>query len=155
MNEIKTRIKQIMSVLEKEDILLSDVSRRLFNEKILDEKWLENILKKPENIDKLESFSSKFCHMQDTFIDKLAPLLLTKLGEISFSAIDNLNKLEHLNIVNNVNNWLDMRLLRNKLVHEYVDDISELLTHLLLAKESSKQLHNSYLKVKTILNDNQ
>ena len=155
MNEIKTRIKQIMSVLEKEDILLSDVSRRLFNEKILDEKWLENILKKPENIDKLESFSSKFCRMQDTFIDKLAPLLLTKLGEISSSAIDNLNKLERLNIVNNVNNWLDMRLLRNKLFHEYVDDISELLTHLLLAKELSKQLHNSYLKVKTILNDNQ
>lgn len=69
------------------------------------------------------------------------------LGEISASAIDNLNKLEKLNIIDNVANWLDMRLLRNKLVHEYVEDSAELLVHLLLAKELYEELHNSYLKV--------
>ncbi|SMM98911.1 hypothetical protein SPONL_236 [uncultured Candidatus Thioglobus sp.] len=153
MSEINTRITQIISVLEKEDVLLSDVSKRLFDAQILDENWLKNTLAKPEGIDKLESFGSKFCRMQDTFVDKLVPILLTKLGEISSSAVNNLNKLERLNIVSDANNWLDMRLLRNKLVHEYVDDTSELLEHLLLAKESSKQLHNSYSKVKNILNE--
>ncbi|KAF3981976.1 MAG: hypothetical protein HFP78_04050 [Methylococcales symbiont of Hymedesmia sp. n. MRB-2018] len=155
MNEIDTRIKQIMGVLAKEDVLLFDVSQRLFNQQNLDESWLKNILEKPEGIDKLESFGSKFCRMQDTFIDKLTLLLLIKLGEISSSAINNLNKLERLNIVDNVNDWLDIRLLRNKLVDEYVDDISELLTHLLLAKKSYTQLHNSYLKAKNTLNENQ
>ncbi|SMM99282.1 hypothetical protein SPONN_404 [uncultured Candidatus Thioglobus sp.] len=155
MSEIDTRIAQIISVLAKEDVLLSDVSQRLFDAEVLDENWLKNTLSKPEGTDKLESFSSKFCRMQDTFIDKLAPLLLIKLGEISSSAIDNLNKLERLNIVSNVNDWLDMRLLRNKLVHEYVNDTAELLEHLLLAKESYQQLHISYLKAKKILNENQ
>ncbi|KAF3978470.1 MAG: hypothetical protein HFP77_01810 [Methylococcales symbiont of Iophon sp. n. MRB-2018] len=155
MNEINIRINQIMALLAKEDILLSDVCQRLFNQQTLDESWLKNILEKPEGLDKLESFGSKFCRMQDTFIDKLTPLFLIKLGEISSSAINNLNKLERLNIVDNVNDWLDMRLLRNKLVHEYVDDITELLTHLLLAKKSYRQLHNSYLKAKTVLNENQ
>ena len=153
MSDLKVRTVQIVNVLEKQDILLKDVTLRLFAANTLDEQWLSGVLQKPEGIDKLESFIGKFCRMQDNFIDKLTPLLLTMLGEISSSAINNLNKLERLNIISNANDWIDMRLIRNKLVHEYFDDISELLAHLILAKELANQLHHSYCKVKTMLNE--
>lgn len=54
------------------------------------------------------------------FVDKLLPLFLKQSGEIPKTAIDNLYRLEQLNIINNADNWVDMRLLRNKLVHKYV-----------------------------------
>lgn len=151
MSELDIRIKQVMGVLDKENRLLSDVSERLFSADKLDINWFTAFLRHPENMDKLESFSSKFCRMQDTFMDKLTPLLLKKLGELSGSAIDNLNKLERLDIIKNANDWLAMRLLRNKLVHEYVDDLNELLTHLLFAKTHLIQLHNGYTTVQKIL----
>ncbi|QKQ24684.1 hypothetical protein HUE58_06235 [Candidatus Ruthia endofausta] len=44
-----------------------------------------------------------------------------------------------------------MRLLRNKLVHEYADDTMQLLEHLLLAKEFSFELNQSFTNLKHIL----
>ncbi len=148
MNEINTRIKQILIILDKEDVLLQGVFKRLFNQEQLDLYWLQSILNSPDGIDKLESFVSKFCRMQDTFTDKLTPLFLTISGEVTSTAINNLNKLEQLDIIKNANDWIDMRLLRNKLIHEYVDDTQELLKHLLLAKQLCVKLHNSFLKIK-------
>ncbi|WP_201339994.1 hypothetical protein [Isorropodon fossajaponicum symbiont] len=54
---------------------------------------------------------SKFSRMQDMFVDKLLPLFLKQSGEIQKTAIDNLHRLERLNIINNTDNWVDMRLL--------------------------------------------
>lgn len=41
-----------------------------------------------------------------------------------------------------------MRLLRNRLVHEYVDDMALLCQPLLLAKAQAESLHESYLKLR-------
>ena len=142
------RLKQLLSVLDKEDILLQDVAKRLFNHTELDPVWLQKILNTPSGIDRFESFTSKFNRMQDTFTDKLVPLFLKLSGEIPATAIDNLHRLEQIQIINNADAWVDMRLLRNKLVHEYVDNIEELFNHLLLAKELSVELHDSFQKIK-------
>lgn len=42
-----------------------------------------------------------------------------------------------------------MRLLRNRLVHEYVDDIAILAEQLLRAKQQAESLHQSYLKLRS------
>ncbi len=54
-------------------------------------------------------------------------------------------------IINNADSWVDMRLLRNKLVHEYVDDTAELFEHLLLAKKFSTDLSQGFINLKSIL----
>ncbi len=149
MTELNTRITQILSVLNKEDILLQDVTKRLFNQSELSPIWLQKTLNTPEGIDRLESFTSKFSRMQDTFTDKLLPLFLRLSGEVPATAIDNLHRLEQLQIINHADAWVDMRLLRNKLVHEYVENIEELFNHLILAKELSVELHNSFQKIKS------
>jgi len=155
LNKINLRISQVITILDKEDCLLQGVMGRLFDKNIkLDVCWLENILETPEGIDRLESFTSKFSRMQDTFVDKLLPLFLKYSGEIPKTAIDNLHRLEQLNIIENADSWVAMRLLRNKLVHEYMDDTEQLFQHLMLAKISALELHQSFLVFKKIFDGN-
>jgi hypothetical protein len=151
MNDLDDRIKQIIATLEKEDGLVKGVIGRLFAQDLLSVTWLENTLDTPEGIDRLESFVSKFSRMQDMFVDKLVPLFLIRSGEIPKTAIDNLHRLEQLSIISDANDWTDMRLLRNKLVHEYVNDVAQLLEHLLLAKVFSVVVSQSFEKLKGIL----
>jgi uncharacterized protein YutE (UPF0331/DUF86 family) len=86
--------------------------------------------------------------MQDTFVDKLLPIHLRSLGELPGSAIDNLRRAEQLALIDNAEGWAEMRLLRNRLVHEYVNDIGVLSEQLLLAKAQAESLHESYLRIR-------
>lgn len=142
------RLAQVLTLLDKEDRLLSGVRNRLFQGPTLDAARLAALLETPEGIDRLESFTSKFCRMQDTFVDKLLPIYLRSLGELAGSAIDNLRRAEQLGLIDNAESWVEMRLLRNRLVHEYVDNVVVLAEQLQLAKQQAESLHQSYLKLR-------
>ena len=142
------RLAQVLTLLDKEDRLLSGVRNRLFQGPTLDVARLAALLETPEGIDRLESFTSKFCRMQDTFVDKLLPIYLRSLGELAGSAIDNLRRAEQLGLIDNAESWVEMRLLRNRLVHEYVDNVVVLAEQLQLAKQQAESLHQSYLKLR-------
>jgi len=148
MTDLRERLTQILALLEKEDRLLCGVRERLFQGPTLDAAHLAALLETPAGIDRLESFTSKFCRMQDTFVDKLLPIYLRSLGELPGSAIDNLRRAEQLGLIEDAESWVEMRLLRNRLVHEYVDDITQLSEQLLLAREQAEALHDSYLKLR-------
>ncbi len=148
MNDVHLRFNQVLSILEKEYVLLKGVHQRLFESVDLTVDYLNDFLNTPVGIDRFESFTSKFCRMQDSFVDKLVPLFLATNGELSSTAINNLNRLEQLNIINNANDWFEMRLLRNKLVHEYVDDTEDLLVVLNQASKMTDELFYSYLALK-------
>ena len=151
MRDLAPRIAQIISILDKQDTLVKGVVGRLFSSDNLDIEWLEKTLKTPEGIDRLESFVAKFSRMQDIFVDKLLPLFLKHSNEIPKTAIDNLHRLEQLGIIDDAAAWVDMGLLRNKLIHEYVDDNKQLFENLLLAKQFSVNLSQSFAKLKSIL----
>ena len=151
MKDLAPRIAQIISILDKQDTLVKGVVGRLFSSDNLDIEWLEKTLKTPEGIDRLESFVAKFSRMQDIFVDKLLPLFLKHSNEIPKTAIDNLHRLEQLGIIEDAASWVDMGLLRNKLIHEYVDDNKQLFENLLLAKQFSVNLSQSLAKLKSIL----
>ena len=151
MKDLVPRIVQIISILDKQDTLVKGVVGRLFSSDNLDIEWLEKTLKTPEGIDRLESFVAKFSRMQDIFVDKLLPLFLKHSNEIPKTAIDNLHRLEQLGIIEDAAVWVDMGLLRNKLIHEYVDDSKQLFENLLLAKQFSVNLSQSFAKLKSIL----
>ena len=146
--DLRERLTQILALVEKEDRLLCGVKERLFQGPPLDAARLSAMLETPQGIDRLESFTSKFCRMQDTFVDKLLPIHLRSLGELPGSAIDNLRRAEQLALIDNAEGWVEMRLLRNRLVHEYVNDISVLSEQLLLAKAQAESLHESYLRIR-------
>lgn len=81
------------------------------------------------NIDEAErtdAFVARFGRLQDTVADKLLPEFLRCLAEPVGAVIDNLDRAEKLGLLNSADEWLASRKLRNRMVHEYVRDASEL-----------------------------
>lgn len=73
--------------------------------------------------ERLDAFVSRFGRLQDTVGDKLLPALLLALAERSGPAIDNLDKAEKLGFIESADTWMELRRLRNQMVHEYIEDL--------------------------------
>jgi uncharacterized protein with HEPN domain len=144
------RLWRLLDLVAREDDLLTGVTERLFGGLHSDvtPEWLESVLGKPEGIDRLESFVGKFSRMQDTMMDKLLPAFLLAVGERTGTALDNLNLAQKLGFVSDPDAWLAMRLLRNRLVHEYVDDLAELAAALQRARELTRELRETHRSIR-------
>jgi uncharacterized protein with HEPN domain len=149
MSEAQKRLWQMLRLVEKEGVYLQDVAERLFVVPEITAEWIERLIATPEGRDRLEAFVGKFSRMQDTLIDKLLPYFLVAVGEKTGSALDNLNRAERLNLLANPDQWLAMRQLRNRLVHEYVEDRADLAVGLTLAHTMADELLTAcrYLRV--------
>ncbi len=80
--------------------------------------------------ERLDAFVSRFGRLQDTVGDKLLPALLLALAERSGPAIDNLDKAEKLGFIESADTWMELRRLRNQMVHEYIEDLAVLTSAL-------------------------
>lgn len=80
--------------------------------------------------ERTDAFVARFGRLQDTLADKLLPALLDWLAEPVGPAIDNLNKAERLGWIGSVDAWIEVRRLRNRMIHEYVRDPAELASAL-------------------------
>lgn len=69
----------------------------------------------------VEAFISRFARLQDNTGDKLLPAWLKALGERTGAAIDNLDRAEKLGLLDSADRWLEIRQLRNQMVHEYIE----------------------------------
>lgn len=139
MNEAQQRFWQTQRLVDKECAYLQDVAQRLFTVPVITREWIEERIAEPAGRDCLEAFVGKFSRMQDTLIDKLLPQYLTAVGEKTGSALDNLNRADRLGLLGNPDQWLAMRHLRNRLVHEYVEDKAELAAALSLARRMADE----------------
>ncbi len=144
MTQSKERLLQLLSISGKEALHLTGVSKRLQHLLPDNEEQLQELFDKPQFIDTLESFSAKFSRMQDTIADKLLPVFLQTAGEKKGTVIENLNRAEKLLLISNTQQWLMARGLRNKLVHEYIEDFHELLEAVQLATEFISELINTF-----------
>lgn len=111
------------AALEAQHLALTDA--RLFAEPFTEARAL--LLRTDVDLaERVDAFVARFGRLQDTLADKLLPALLNELAEPLASAIDNLNRAERLGFVASVEQWLQARRLRNRMVHEYVRDPAEL-----------------------------
>jgi hypothetical protein len=117
----KLRLEYLLVVAGKEVKYLEQTTQRLSVEKI-DMGWVAQLDAKPERID---AFVARFGRLQDNLGDKLIPEFLRQMLETPKTAIDNLNRMEKLGLLTSVLDWVEARNLRNRLVHEYVDDNQE------------------------------
>ncbi len=125
----KTGVKLVMNDLErlKVDIAICDVHTQRIEQSLEHLKHLLPI--KPiqlqdlsiEEISFLELLNSRFSKLQDSIGNKVFIQLLKLLQEYedNNSFIDNLNKLEKLNIIESAVFWQKMRDIRNHISHEY------------------------------------
>ena len=143
------RLSQVIALVDKEDRHLIGVRQRLLgNDCAVAPARLNELLADDVGIGRLESFGAKFGRMQGTVIDKLIPAVLSQAGEPVAAAIDNLGRMEQLELIQSSDEWLEMRGLRNRLVHEYIDRPEDLALALELACRFSEQMHFDYSAIR-------
>lgn len=109
-----------------------------------------------EQIALTDQYVYRFAKLQDLMGDKLFKLILEFIEESTekLAFIDILNRLEKLEVIESANIWLNLRLDRNRIAHDYVKNIDEVLEDLstLINKKNvlDTQLHYClhYLKNK-------
>ncbi|MBK6717711.1 MAG: hypothetical protein IPG57_22250 [Burkholderiales bacterium] len=117
------RLRFLLTVVQREAILLSDTDARLFAEP-MDVARVAACAADPVLSERVDAFVARFGRLQDTLGDKLLPALLNWLGEPGGPAIDNLGKAERFGWIESADVWMRLRRLRNQMIHEYVEDPS-------------------------------
>ena len=97
--------------------------------------WVEALETNIEGGEMLDAFVSRFGRLQDTLGDKLLPALLRASLEPIGSQLDNLLRAEKIGWIDSAERWIEIRALRNRLIHEYVDSAADLYQALIAALE--------------------
>ncbi len=117
----RERLQALARIVQKELLHLQRTDTRLFAEPFTADK-AAGLEENQDLAERVEAFVSRFGRLQDTLGDKLLPRYLAALGERPLAFIDNLAKAERLGLINSADHWLELRRLRNRMIHEYVDD---------------------------------
>lgn len=120
------RVKFLSRVVKKEIHHLNYSASKVFNQPFTVER-AKKLANDQEQAEHVEAFTSRFCRLQDTIGDKLLPAWLEILSERSNVAIDNLDKAEKIGVLPSVELWLELRQLRNQMIHEYIEDLTLLV----------------------------
>lgn len=97
--QVYGRLSFLLQIVESESRHIQLTTERLFRQDI-DADW---VIALEDNIDKseqLDAFVARFGRLQDTIADKLVPELMRCMAETPGSALDNLNRMEKLGLVN-------------------------------------------------------
>ena len=122
-------ITQLIKVTEKDARYLTRTANRL-NELNINLSWVESLDNNDLHSEMLDAFVSRYGRLQDTLGDKLLPAMLRGSLEKTGSQLDNLLRAEKLGWIESTQIWIEMRELRNRLVHEYIESPSDLLSAL-------------------------
>jgi len=141
------RFLQTLEIVAREGNQLSYSWNSLFNQAI-DVEWVDGLEQNPGCAEQLEAFVSRFGRMQDTMAGKLFPRWLLALAEVPGSQIETLNRAERLGVLTSTERWLEVRNLRNRRVHEYMTDPATFVEDLVLAKEYSVMLIETFNRLR-------
>lgn len=138
-------------VVGREVRLLRRTAERLFGEPI-DAAWVTRLTEDDERSERVEAFAARYSRLQDTLGDRLFPRLLALVGQRGGTLIDRLNQLERLGLLSDAQSWLAWRNLRNRLVHEYMDEAAEFADALLVARDYAASLCDVVDRIEAWLN---
>jgi hypothetical protein len=110
-------------VTHKECQYLLETDQRLFTGPMTID-LVQKIEMDPLLAERLDAFVSRFGRLQDNLGDKLLPQLLDAMAEPVGAVIENLDRAEKLGWLSSSDTWLEMRKLRNQMVHEYIEDLA-------------------------------
>ena len=119
------RLEFLTRVIEKECQYLTETDQRLFAQP-LTAVHLQSIKTDPVKAERLDAFVSRFGLLQDNIGDKLLPQLLDAMAERTGAALENLDRAEKLGWLESADTWMEVRKLRNQMVHEYIEDLNVL-----------------------------
>ena len=90
-----------------------------------------------EKIKTIDTFIYRFIKLQDIMGEKLFKIFLENIGEYknNMSLLDVVDKLEKFEIIDNSYKWMEYRILRNKLTHEYPNNEQDIIDGIILAMD--------------------
>ena len=108
-----------------------------------------NILENYDKIMVVDSFIFRLIKIQDLMGDKLFKNLLKAIEEYKeeMSVLDILDKLEKLSIIDDANQWVEFRKIRNILTHEYPFNEEEMINGLKSGLTAFIDIKNIYFKI--------
>lgn len=140
------RFRWLLDTVRREAEHLLGTTRRLFRDDI-DAAWVDALARSPLLAERLDAFGARFGRLQDSIGHKLIPQLRRLLLEPPAAALDNLNRMEKLGLLASVDDWVEARNLRNRLVHEYLRDSGEFAAALNRARELVPLLTGTYNRI--------
>lgn len=103
-----------------------------------------------DEIEHIDQYLFRFAKLQDTIGKRLFKAILLSLEEDTedLAFIDLLNRLEKLNILESVEQWLELRKIRNTLSHTYEDEAEEMsiaINTIFNKKQSIEKIYNQLI----------
>lgn len=136
---VHERLRFLLRVIDKEVKHLDYAARQAFSEGVSVAR-MASLDDDPALALQVEAFVSRFCRLQDTLGDKLLPAVLSALGEPPAAHLINLDKAERFGWLDSAEKWLQMRQLRNQMIHEYIEDVQTFTDAIQAAIQSQPQL---------------
>lgn len=115
------RLPFLFRVLAREAAHLKITDGRVFDRPFTEAR-ARRLADDVDDAERVEAFVARFSRLQDSLGDKVLPAVLSALGEPVGAVIDNLDRAERLGLLPSADDWLATRRLRNRMVHEYVED---------------------------------
>ena len=119
------RLRHLLDVAASEERNLVATGDRLFREGTPHD-IARAAAQDPVIAERIEAFVARFSRLQDMLGDKILPLTLRMAGEDVLPMIGNLDRAERYGWLDSADGWLRVRKLRNRMVHEYVNDSADL-----------------------------
>ena len=122
----KAIVAHLIQITAKEVRYLQRTTTRLSAIKI-DIAWVKSLDENDGDSEMLDAFVSRYSRLQDTLGDKLLPALLRASLEKTGAQLDNLLRAEKLAWIESTEEWVELRELRNRMVHEYIETAEDML----------------------------
>lgn len=100
---------------------------------------------KPEKRAILDAYLKRFSSLQDFLGAKVFPLILEIAGIDSSRMSEVLYNIEKEQIIDSLENWIELREVRNELEHDYPEELQEALDDLKFCVESFYKIESYYL----------
>ncbi len=143
----KEILKKRFNKLEKHYIALKEYKNlidNLLKEDNIYDQFTFNTLK-PEKRAILDAYLKRFASIQDFLGAKIFSLLLDIAGINNTKMSEVLSNIEKENIIDSLENWIELREVRNELEHDYPEELQEALNDLKYCIDSFEQLESYYL----------
>ncbi|WP_321778076.1 hypothetical protein [Sulfurimonas sp.] len=96
-------------------------------------------------MNKKEILIKRFASIQDFLGAKIFSLLLETAGINNTKMSEVLSNIEKENIIDSLENWIELREVRNELEHDYPEELQEALDDLKYCVDSFEKLEGYYL----------
>lgn len=147
LDDTKKILQKRLDKLEKHYIALKEYKKlieELLIEKNIYEQFVFNTLK-PEQRAILDAYLKRFSSVQDFLGAKIFALLLEVAGIYSGKMSEVLSYIEKEEIIDSLDNWIELREVRNELEHDYPEELQEALKDLKYCVDSFDKIESYYL----------